>query len=314
MRVFVTGASGWIGSAVVPELIGAGHQVSGLARSEASADAIAAAGAEAVRGSLDDLDTLRNAAAASDGVIHLAFKHELAFSGDFKGAADADRRAVEAFGQALAGSDRPLVIASGTLGVASGHLATERDGHGPDAAVAAWGAGPSARRDTAEYVLSLASDGVRSSVMRLPPTNHGDGDNGFLAALVGIAREKGVSGYIGDGANRWPAVHRLDSANLFHLAVEQAPAGSTLHAVAEEGVPIRDIAGGIGRHLDVPVVSISPEDAGEHFSWLAGFLAADGPASSALTRELLGWEPTQLGLIADLDQGHYFRAASPAAA
>jgi nucleoside-diphosphate-sugar epimerase len=312
MRVFVTGASGWIGSAVVPELIGAGHQVTGLARSDASAAALTAAGAQVHRGTLDDPGSLRDAAAASDGVIHLAFKHDLAFSGDFQGAADADRRAVETFGDALAGSGRPFVIASGTLGLTPGRVATERDGHGvPDPAVAAMaGAGPLTRLATAELVLSLASRGVRSSVVRLPPTNHGDGDNGFMAALVGIARDKGVSGYIGDGSNRWPAVHRLDSAHLFRLALEQAPAGSTLHAVADEGVPIRAIAEVIGRHLDVPVVSISAEDAGAHFTWLAHFLAADSPASSTLTRELLGWHPTHPGLIDDLEKGHYFRDPS----
>jgi nucleoside-diphosphate-sugar epimerase len=314
MRVFVTGASGWIGSAVVPELLGAGHQVLGLARSDASADALAAAGAEVHRGTLDDVDSLQDAAAASDGVIHLAFKHDLAFSGDFQGAADADRRAVETFGEALAGSDRPFVIASGTLGLAPGRVATEQDGHGPASAMAGLGGGPQTRWATAELVLSLASRGVRSSVVRLPPTNHGDGDNGFVAILVGIARDKGLSGYIGDGTNRWPAVHRLDSARLFRLALENAPAGSTLHAVADEGVPIRDIAEVIGRHLDLPVVAISPEDAGEHFAWLAGFLAADSPASSALTQELLGWHPTHPGLIADLEQGHYFLEARRAAA
>jgi nucleoside-diphosphate-sugar epimerase len=307
MRVFLTGASGWIGSAVVPELLGAGHQVVGLARSDAAATALNAAGAEVHRGTLDDLDGLRDAAGTSDGVIHLAFKHDLAFSGDFQGAADADRRAVEILGETLAGSDRPLVIASGTLGVSPGRVATEQDGHGSNPAVAAWGGGPQTRWATAELALSLGSRGVRSSVVRLAPTNHGDGDNGFLAALVGIARERGVSGYIGDGTNRWPAVHRLDSARLFRLALEQAPAGSTLHAVADEGVPIRDIAEVIGRHLDLPVDSIAPEQAGEHFTWLAGFLAADSPASSALTRELLGWQPSQPGLIADLEQGHYFR-------
>ncbi len=310
MRVFVTGASGWIGSAVVPELIGAGHQVTGLARSDASAAALSAAGAQVHRGTLDDLDSLRSAATTSDGVIHRAFKHDIAFSGDFEGAADADRRAVETFGEALAGSDRPFVIASGTLGLASGRVATEQDGHGSDPAVAAWGSGPRTRLATAELVLSLASRGVRSSVVRLPPTNHGDGDNGFMAALVGIARDKGVSGYIGDGTNRWPAVHRLDSAHLFRLALEKAPAGSTLHAVADEGVPIRDIAEVIGRHLNLPVVSIVPEDAAGHFSWLAGFLAADSPASSTLTRELMGWHPTQPGLIDDLDKGHYFHSPS----
>ena len=314
MRVFVTGASGWIGSAVVPELIGAGHQVIGLARSDASADALAAAGAEVHRGTLDDLDSLRSGAVASDGVIHLAFKHELAFSGDFEGAASADRRAVETLGEALVGSDRPLLIASGTMGVAPGRVATERDGHGSHAAAAASGGGPQARGETAEFALSLASRGVRSSIVRLSPTNHGDGDNGFVATLVAIAREKGVSGYIGDGTNRWPAVHRLDSGHLFRLALEGAPAGSTLHAVAEEGVPVRDIAEVIGRHLELPVVSIAPEDAGEHFAWLAGFLAVDAPASSALTRELLGWQPTQPRLIADLDQGHYFNEARAAAA
>ncbi len=314
MRIFVTGASGWIGSAVVPELIGAGHQVTGLARSDASADALAAAGAEVRRGSLDDLETLRDAAGASDGVIHLAFKHELAFSGDFEGAAGADRRAVETFGEALAGSDRPLVIASGMLGLAPGRVATERDAHGPAEATAGFGSGPQTRWETSELVLSMAERGVRSSIVRLPPTNHGDGDNGFIAMVVAIARDKGVSGYIGDGANRWPAVHRLDSAQLFRLAVEKAPAGSTLHASAEEGVPIRDVAETIGRRLDVPVVSIPPGDAGEHFTWLGGFLATDSPASSELTQELLDWHPVQPGLIADLDEGHYFREMSPAEA
>jgi nucleoside-diphosphate-sugar epimerase len=306
MRVFVTGASGWIGSAVVPELIGAGHQVIGLARSDASAAALTAVGADVHRGTLDDLDGLRSAAAASDGVIHLAFKHDIAFSGDFQGAADADRRAVETFGEALAGSDRPFVLASGLLGLTPGQVATERDGLVPDPAVAGMGSGPELRRATAHFVNSLASRGIRSSVMRLPPTNHGDGDNGFIATLVGIARDKGVSGYIGDGTNRWPAVHRLDSAHLFRLAVEKAPAGSTLHAVADEGVPIRDIAEVIGRHLNLPVVSIAPGDAAGHFTWLAGFLGLDSPASSALTRELLGWQPTHPGLIDDLDKGHYF--------
>ena len=305
MRVLVTGASGWIGSAVIPELIRAGHQVVGLARSDASAAIVAAAGAEVRRGGLDDLDELRSAAAASDGVIHLAFKHDIAFTGDFQGAADADRRAVETFGEVLTGSGRPLVIASGTLGLTPGRVATERDGHGPDAA-AHLPEGPRARRATAELVLSLASRDVRSSVLRLPPTVHGEGDHGFVASLVGIARDKGVSGHIGDGSNRWPAGHRLDAAHLFRLALEKAPAGSTLHGIADEGVPIRAVAEVIGRHLDLPVVSVSPEDAAEHFTWMAGFIATDGPASSALTRELLGWQPTQPGFLDDLDKGHYF--------
>ena len=309
MRVFVTGASGWIGSAVVPELIGAGHQVVGLARSDASAAALTAAGVEVHRGTLDDLDSLRSVAAASDGVIHLAFKHDIAFSGDFQGAADADRRAVETFGEALAGSDRPFIIASGTLGIAPGRVATERDGQNPDPAMIALG-GPSTRLGTAQLTLALASRGVRSSVMRLPPTVHGDGDNGFMSTLIGIARDKGVSGYIGDGSSRWPAVHRLDAARLFRLALEQAPAGSTLHAVADEGVPVRAIAEVIGRHLDLPVVAISPEDAGAHFGFLASFLGVDSPASSALTRALLEWQPTHPGLIDDLDQGHYFHKPS----
>ncbi len=310
MRVFVTGASGWIGSAVVPELIGAGHQVTGLARSDASAAALIAAGAQVHRGSLDDLDSLRSGAAASDGVIHLAFKHDIAFSGDFQGAADADRRAIETFGQALADSDRPFLIASGTLGLAPGRVGTERDGLGPDPVSKAPIGGAHTRMANAQMTLSLADRGVRSSVVRLPPTVHGDGDNGFLATIVGVARDKGVSGYIGDGANRWPAVHRLDAAHLFRLALEKAPAGSALHAIADEGVPIRDIAEVIGRHLDLPVVAISPENAGEHFAWLASFLAVDSPASSTLTRELLGWQPTQPGLIDDLDKGHYFHNPS----
>jgi nucleoside-diphosphate-sugar epimerase len=308
MRVFVTGASGWIGSAVVPELIGAGHQVVGLARSDASAAALTAAGAEVLRGTIDDLDNLRGAAAASDGVIHLAFKHDIAFSGGFQSAADADRRAIETFGEALVDSDRPFVIASGTLGLAPGRVATERDWHGPDSAAAQFTGGAQTRMANARMTLSLASRGVRSSVLRLPPTVHGEGDHGFMATLVGIARDKGVSGYIGDGSNHWPAVHRLDAAHLFCLALEKAPAGSVLHAVADEGLPIRAVAEVIGRHLDLPVVAISPEDAGEHFGWLAGFLATDSPASSTLTRELLGWHPTHPGLIDDLDMGHYFHS------
>jgi nucleoside-diphosphate-sugar epimerase len=310
MRVFITGASGWIGSAVVAELLNSGHQVTGLARSDRSAAALTAAKAEVIRGDLDDLEILSAAAAASDAVIHLAFKHDIAFSGGFQAAADADRHAVEAFGDALAGSDRPLVIASGTLGLASGRVATERDGHDLGEAITLRNSGPETRRATAEFVLSLAARGVRACVVRLSPTNHGDGDNGFMATIVRIARDKGVSGYVGDGNNRWPAVHRLDSAHLFRLAVESAPAGTTLHAVADEGVAFRDIAGVIGRHLNVPVVSIPPAAALEHFAPLGAFIGVDSPASSALTRELMGWEPTHLGLIDDLDQGHYYQKPS----
>ncbi|NHI11688.1 NAD-dependent epimerase/dehydratase [Streptomyces sp. KO7888] len=305
MRVFVTGASGWIGSAVVPELVKEGHQVVGLARSDASAGALTAAGAEVVRGTLDDLGVLRDAAAGSDGVVHLAFKHDIAFSGDFKGAGEADRRAVEVIGEALAGSGRPFTIASGTPSI-PGHVATERDGHDPDPAAAARGDAQHVRAATAELALSLAARGVRSSVVRLAPTNHGEGDNGFVPALIGTARGKGVSGYVADGANRWSAAHRLDSAHLFRLALEKAPAGSTLHAVAEVGLPVRDLAEVIGRRLGLPVVSVPAADAGAHFGWLAGPLAANRAASSVLTRELLGWEPVQVGLVEDLEQGHYF--------
>jgi nucleoside-diphosphate-sugar epimerase len=310
MRIFVTGASGWIGSAVVPELMNSGHQVVGLARSDASANALLAAGVEVERGSLDDLELLHTVARASDGVIHLAFKHELAFGGDFLGAATADRQAVDTFADALAGTDRPLIIASGTLGLSPGQVATELDGHVLHAGAALIDEGPLTRWATAEFVLSLSTQGIRSSVMRLPPTNHGEGDNGFMATLVAIAREKGVSGYVGDGSNRWPAVHRLDSAHLFALALSDAPAGSTLHAVADEGVPLREVAEVIARHLNVPVASIAPEDAAEHFTWLSRFISMDSPASSALTRELLDWQPVRPGLIADLDEGHYFSSGS----
>ncbi|MFF3357809.1 SDR family oxidoreductase [Streptomyces sp. NPDC002917] len=306
MRVFITGASGWIGSAVVPELIGAGHQVVGLARSDTSAAALAEAGAGVRRGTLDDLDTLRSAAADADGVIHLAFKHDIAFSGGFEDAADADRRAIDTFGEVLAGSDRPFLIASGTLGLAPGRMATEQDGQESGPVGAHPAGGPAKRLANAHATVALADRGIRSSVVRLPPTVHGDGDHGFLATLVAIACEKGVSGYIRDGANRWPAVHRSDAAHLFRLALESAPAGSTLHAVADEGVPIRTVAEVIGRHLGLPVGSVSPDDAPGHFSWLAGFLGMDSPTSSAHTRELLRWQPTQSGLIDDLDKGHYF--------
>lgn len=307
MRVFVTGASGWLGSALVPELIGAGHEVTGLARSDASAAALTGAGVRVHRGDLDHPGGLRGAAGASDGVIHLAFNVDTARSGDFQDAVDADRRAVEAMGEALAGSDRPLVIASATVVLAPARVGTEQDAPGLDPAAAG---GPRARLATEEVALSFASLGVRSSVVRLATTCHGDGDHGFLAALVGIARDKGVSGFTGDGSSRWPAVHRLDAAHLFRLALEKAPAGSRLHGVADEGVPIRAIAEVIGRHLDVPVVSVPAREASGHFGFLAGFLAADNPVSSTLTRELLGWQPVHPGLIEDLDKGHYFHSRS----
>jgi nucleoside-diphosphate-sugar epimerase len=308
MRIFVTGASGWIGSAVVVELLGAGHQVIGLARSPQSADALTSAGVEVRRGDLDDLEVLASTAAESDGVIHLAFKHDMAFSGNFQGAADADRLAVETMAETLVDSGRPFVLASGLLGLTPvpGHVTTEQDGHLGDPSVQGLPDGPRARWETAEYVLSLASRGVRSSIVRLPPTNHGVGDNGFLTTIVNTARSSGVSGYIGDGANRWPAVHRLDSAKLFRLAAEKAPAGSTLHPVQDEGVPIRDIAEVIARHLNIPEKSIAPEDAAEHFTWMAHFIGMDSPASGEFTKELLDWTPVQPGLIADLDEGHYF--------
>lgn len=303
MRVFVTGASGWIGSAVVPELIGAGHTVVGLARSDASAAALTAAGADVRRGSLDDLDVLRDAAADADGVIHLAFKHDIAFTGDFAGAVTADRRAVETLGAALTGTGRPFVLASGLAGLAAGRVLTETDGRTSDPASAD---GPSGRQATAHLTLSYAERGVRSSVLRLPPTVHGDGDNGFLTAIVGVARATGISAYVGDGANRWPAVHRSDAARLFRLALEHAPAGSVLHAVGDEGVPLRSVAEVIGRHLGVPVGSVAPADVDAHFGWLSMLIGADVPASADLTRDLLDWRPTGPGLLADLDEPHYF--------
>jgi nucleoside-diphosphate-sugar epimerase len=307
MRIFVTGASGWIGSAVVPELLGAGHEVVGLARSEASAQALEAAGAVVQRGDLDDPDGLAKAAADSDGVIHLAFQHEVAWSGNFAAAGAADRNAVEAMGAALAGSDRAFVLASGMLGLTAGRVATEDDGLVPSAEVRASPAGR--RAATALLTLSLAGTGVRSSVLRFPPTVHGDGDHGFMATLVGIARQRGVAAYVGDGSNRWPAVHRSDAARLARLAVEAAPAGSVLHAVGDEGVPFRDIAGAMGRRLGIPVVSVSAAEAADNFAHLGHFVAVDCAASAAVTRDLLAWEPTGPSLLQDLERDHYYRQA-----
>lgn len=300
MRVFVTGASGHLGSAAIPELLRAGHHVTGLARSDSSAAAVAALGADVRRGDLDDLDCLRDAAAASDGVIHLAFKHDAMRSGAFADAVAADLRAVDAMGGALAGSGKPLVIASGTLLLAlsgvDGRAGTEAD----------FGqSGP--RIDTENAVIAMADRGVRSSVVRLPPLVHSDLDHhGFTPALIGFASAQGYSGYPGDGANRWPAGHTLDAARLFRLALESAPAGSRLHAVGDEGVPLREIAEAIARNLDIPAKSVPADQVPEYFQFLTGFIGLDNPTSSARTRELLGWEPTHPGLISDIDAGHYF--------
>jgi len=299
MRVFVTGASGHIGSAVVPELLEAGHKVLGLARSDQSAALLTAAGAEALRSDLDDLDVLRDASAAADGVIHLAFKHEAMRSGDFAGAVTADFRALDAIGDALAGTGKPLVSSSGTLMLAFaglGRTATEAD---------TLPGGP--RVDAENAVIALSERGVRSSVVRLPPTVHSSLDHhGFITVLIGIARDKGVAGYVGDGSNRWPAGHTLDAARLYRLALEGAPGGSRLHAVGDEGIPFREIAEAIGRHLGVPTASVPPEQADAHFGFLGGFAPLDNPTSSALTQKLLDWHPVHPGLLADLDQGHYF--------
>ena len=296
MKIFVTGATGYIGSAIVQELLGAGHQVIGLARSEAAAQKLSAAGIGAHIGALDDFDSLRRGAAASDGVIHTAYNHD--FSA-YATAGETDRQAVEALGSALVGSDRPFVITSGITVLTPGRLATETDATDLNA--------PSAPRIPSEKIMeSLASQGVRTSVVRLPPSVHGIGDYAFIPTLIGIARQKGVSAYIGDGMNRWCAVHRLDAAKLFQLAVEKGTAGASYHGVGDEGVFVRDIATLIGQHLNLPVVAKSAEESTDHFGWIGEFLSVDCPASSALTQQQLGWTPTQPTLLADLDQGHYF--------
>ena len=300
MRVFVTGATGFIGSAVVRDLIDAGHQVTGLARSDNSAAALAAAGADVHRGSLADLDSLRSGAASSDGVIHTAYIHDFSENNDAASYARTDGRAIEAIGEVLAGSGRPLVVASGMPAPAPGHVTTEEDA-APE--------NPAYPRVSERAALAFAGRGVRASVLRMPPTVHGEGDHGFVPALIGIARSKGLAAYVGDGANRWSAVHRLDAARLFRLAVESAPAGTRLNAVGDEGVPFRDIAEVIGKHLDLPVTGLSQQEAAGHFGLFAVFASLDVPASSARTRKQFGWQPDHPGLIADLDEGHYFKDA-----
>lgn len=302
MRVFVTGATGFVGSAVVAELVAAGHRVLGLARTEAAASALEAAGAEPHRGGLDDLDSLRAGAAAADGVIHTAFNHDFS---RYKESCEADRHVIDAFGDVLAGSGRPLIVTSAVGLLGSVPLATEE-------MVPPSGPGALPRVASEEAAASVAARGVRVSVMRLPPSVHGDGDHGFVPLLIGMAREKGVSAHIGEGLNRWSAVHRLDAARLYRLALERAEGGgegeggACYHAAAEEGVSFREIAAVIGRRLGVPVVAKSAEEAAAHFGWFAHFAALDCPTSSAWTRARLGWQPTGPGLITDLDHDRYF--------
>jgi nucleoside-diphosphate-sugar epimerase len=294
MRVLVTGASGWIGSASLRELIAAGHHVLGLARSDEAAAKVEKLGAEVVRGDLGDLAALRDAAERAEGVVHLGYIHDFSRMAE---AAQTDRAVIETLADVFRGTGGPLVIASGVLGLALGRTGTERDM--ADVAV-------HPRIANAAHTLALADRGVRSIVVRFAPTVHGSGgDHGFVATLARIAREKGAAAYIGDGANRWPAVHRLDAGKLVQLAIDKAPPGAVLHAVAEEGIAARDIAGAIGAFLGLPVESVPADRAIAHFGWIGRFFGADAPASNAMTRELLGWTPTQPGLLADIAAGHY---------
>lgn len=297
MRIFVTGASGWIGSAVIPELLSHDHQVLGLARSDAAAEKVAASGAEVLRGDVQDIDVLRAGAEQSDGVVHLAFRHDIAWTGRFEEAAASDRRAIEVFGEVLAGTDRPLAIASGLAGFGPGAIVTERDMPGD---------GASPRPASERAVLALADRGVRSISVRFSPTVHGAGDHGFIALIVDADRSQGAAAYVGDGENRWAAVHRSDAARLVRLGIEHAPAGSVLHAVGEQGVPMRDIAEAIGERLKLPTAAISPDEAAARFGGFIGpFVGVDMQASSAITRELLGWEPSGPTLIEDIAAGAY---------
>ena len=295
MRVFLTGATGFLGEAIVRELQEAGHEVLGLARNPAKAAELARAGVEAHIGDLGDLESLAAGAAAADGVIHTAFGHDFS---KYREAGETDRVAVEAMASALEGSGKPLVITSGTTIVAIGRLVTEDQAAREDA--------PSGVRAPSEHALAAASGrGVRGVAVRLPPSVHDEGDSGFVPALIGGARAKGISAYVGDGMNRWPAVHRLDAARLFRLALEKAPAGP-LHGAAEEGVAMREIAEAIGEGLGVPVRSIDVEEAKDHFDWMAMFVGVDNPTSSAITRDRTGWDPQRPGLLADMRQSGYF--------
>lgn len=296
MRVFVTGASGWVGSATVRELISAGHQVLGLARSDANAASIASAGAEVHRGSLHDLDSLRSGAAQCGGVIHTAFVHDFT---KFAENCEIDRRAIEALGKTLEGTDRPLIVSSGVARLAPGRVATEDD-NVPDPT-------PSLPRVSEQTAFAFTARGVRTMAARLAPTVHGDGDHGFVPRLVTLARETGVSAYIGDGQNRWPAVQRFDAARAIRLALEKGSAGSRYHIVAEDGVPFREIAEAIGRGLNLPVVSKTNDEAAAHFGWFAHFAGMDAPTSSTRTCAALGWQPTEATLSADLGGPGYFR-------